>query len=57
MIKRRQPFSRFALNKSAEHAGDFGRSKLDINLPGIYDMAEISLAEQKEIESKEQSLR
>ena len=55
MAETHQPFSRFALNKSAEHARQFSLSKLDkIHTRGFTDMAEISLAEQKEIESKEQ---
>jgi len=41
MTQTRQPFSRFALNKSAEHARDFGRSKLDkIHTQEFNDMAE-----------------
>ena len=55
MAETHQPFSRFALNKSAEHARQFNLSKLDkIHTQEFTDMAEISLAEQKEIESKEQ---
>ena len=50
-----QPFSCFALNKSAEHARYFSLNKLDNTLTQQFnDMAELSLAKQKEVESKEQ---
>ena len=55
MTQTRQPFSRFALNKSAEHAQYFSLTKLDkIHTQQFDDMAEKSLAKQKEIENKEQ---
>jgi glutamate--cysteine ligase len=55
MTQTRQPFSRFALNKSAEHARYFSLTKLDkIHTQQFDDMAEKSLAKQKEIENKEQ---
>jgi glutamate--cysteine ligase len=49
------PFSRFALNKSAEHARYFRLNKLDASHEQTFTgMAESSLAKQKEIEGKEQ---
>ncbi|MDD5631527.1 MAG: glutamate--cysteine ligase, partial [Methylococcales bacterium] len=49
------PFSRFALNKSAEHARYFRLNKLDAaHEQGFTEMAELSLAKQKEIEGKVQ---
>jgi len=49
------PFSRFALNKSAEHARYFRQNKLDAAHEQTFtEMAELSLAKQKEIEGKEQ---
>ncbi|MDD5319671.1 MAG: glutamate--cysteine ligase [Methylococcales bacterium] len=55
MTQTRQPFSRFALNKSAEHAQYFSRNKLDGTLTKQFtELAEQSLARQKELESKEQ---
>jgi len=55
MTQTRQPFSCFALNKSAEHARYFGLTKLDkTHTQEFNDMTEMSLAKQKEIESKEQ---
>jgi glutamate--cysteine ligase len=55
MTQTRQPFSRFALNKSAEHAQYFSRNKLDSTLTKQFtELAEQSLARQKELESKEQ---
>jgi glutamate--cysteine ligase len=55
MTQNQQPFSRFALNKSAEHARYFGVNKLDkIHTQAFNDMAELSLVKQKELESKEQ---
>jgi len=49
------PFSRFALNKSAEHARYFRLNKLDAAHEQTFtEMAELSLAKQKEIEGKEQ---
>ena len=55
MTQNQQPFSRFALNKSAEHARYFSVNKLDkIHTQAFNDMAELSLVRQKELESKEQ---
>ncbi|HEY5140304.1 MAG TPA: glutamate--cysteine ligase [Methylococcales bacterium] len=55
MTETRQPFSSFALNMSADHAQYFGVNKLDKTHTQAFDeMAELSLAKQKEIESKEQ---
>jgi len=55
MTQTRQPFSGFALNKSAEHARYFSVNKLDkIHTQAFDEMAELSLAKQKEIESKGQ---
>lgn len=55
MTQTGQPFSCFALNKSAEHARYFSVNKLDkTRTQEFNDMAELSLAKQKEIESKEQ---
>ncbi len=55
MTQSRQPFSRFALNKSAEHARHFSLNKLDDTLSKQFiELAEQSLAKQKELESKEQ---
>jgi len=55
MTQTRQPFSRFALNKSAGHARFFSHTKLDeTHTQAFNDMAEKSLAKQKEIESKVQ---
>ena len=55
MTQTRQPFSCFALNKSAEHARYFSLNKLDkTHTRQFNDMAEQSLAKQKELESKEQ---
>jgi len=55
MTQTGQPFSRFALNKSVEHARYFGVHKLDKpTMQEFSEMAELSLAKQKEIESKEQ---
>ncbi len=55
MTQTGQPFSCFALNKSAEHARYFSVNKLDkTHTQEFNDMAELSLAKQKEIESKEQ---
>jgi glutamate--cysteine ligase len=49
------PFSRFAFNKSAEHARYFRLNKLDaVHEQTLTEMAELSLAKQKEIEGKEQ---
>jgi glutamate--cysteine ligase len=49
------PFSRFALNKSAEHARYFRQNKLDAAHEQTFtEMAELSIAKQKEIESKDQ---
>ena len=50
------PFSRFALNKSAEHARYFRLNKLDaVNEQAFTEIAELSLAKQKEIEGNEQA--
>jgi glutamate--cysteine ligase len=55
MTQTRQPFSRFALNKSTEHARHFSLDKLDkTHTQAFNEMAELSLAKQKEIESKQQ---
>ncbi len=55
MTQNQQPFSRFELNKSAEHARYFSVNKLDkIHTQEFNDMAEQSLAKQKELEGKEQ---
>jgi glutamate--cysteine ligase len=55
MTETGQPFSRFALNKSAEHARQFSLSKLDeSHTQEFTDMAKTSLAEQKDIESQVQ---
>ena len=55
MTQTQQPFSCFALNKSAEHARYFSLNKLDkTHTQEFNDMAEQSLAKQKELESKEQ---
>ena len=55
MTQTGHPFSRFALNKSAEHARYFSVNKLDKTTTQEFnEMAELSLAKQKEIESKEQ---
>ena len=49
------PFSRYALNTSAEHARYFSLNKLDITHTQQFDeMAKLSLAKQQEIESKKQ---
>ena len=51
----RQPFSRYAINKSAEHAQYFRQASLDDKLTQEFtEMAASSLAKQKELESKEQ---
>jgi glutamate--cysteine ligase len=50
-----QPFSRFALTKSAEHAKEFSQSKLNQTDTQLFtQMAEQSLAKQQEIESTQQ---
>ncbi|UOA08728.1 glutamate--cysteine ligase [Methylobacter sp. S3L5C] len=55
MTETQLPFSRFALNKSAEHARQFSLSKLDkIHTQEFTEMAKISLAEQKDLESQKQ---
>ncbi|MDD5461138.1 MAG: glutamate--cysteine ligase [Methylococcales bacterium] len=55
MTQTRQPFSRFALAKSAEHARYFSLNKLDpIHIRQFEDMAEQSLAKQKALENKAQ---
>jgi len=55
MTQTGQPFSRFALNKSAEHAQYFNRNKLDKTHTRQFDeMAKQSLAKQQEIESNKQ---
>jgi glutamate--cysteine ligase len=55
MTRLQQPFARFALNTSAEHAQYFKRNKLDENNSRQFnEMAAESLAKQQEIESKEQ---
>jgi glutamate--cysteine ligase len=55
MTQTGQPFSRLALNKSAEHARYFSVNKLDKTHTRVFnEMAELSLAKQKEIENKEQ---
>ena len=55
MTQSRQPFSRYALNESAKHVRYFSQNKLDnTHTRQFNDMAEQSLAKQKEIESKEQ---
>ena len=49
------PFSRYALNKSAEHARYFSVNKLNKTTTQKFnDMAELSHTKQKELESKEQ---
>ena len=55
MTQTGQPFSRYALNKSAEHARYFSLNKLDkTHTQEFNDIAKQSLAKQQEIESKEQ---
>ena len=55
MAQTQQHFSSFALNKSAEHARYFNVNKLDkTHTQEFNDMAEQSLAKQKELEGKEQ---
>ncbi len=55
MAETHQPFSRFALNKSAEHARYFSGSKLDeIHTQEFTELAKTSLAQQQAIESQEQ---
>jgi len=55
MTQTQQPFSRFALNKSAEHARSFSLNKLNsAHTQQFSDMAQQSLAKQKELESKQQ---
>ncbi len=55
MAETQLPFSRYALNKSAEHAKQFSLSRLDkIHTQEFTDMAKTSLAEQKAIESQAQ---
>ena len=50
-----QPFSRFALTKSAEHAKEFSQSKLNQTDTQLFtQMAEQSLAKQQEIDSTQQ---
>jgi glutamate--cysteine ligase len=49
------PFSRYALNQSAEHARYFSANKLDkTRTQAFNEMAEVSLDKQKELESKKQ---
>lgn len=55
MTRLRQPFSRFALNTSAEHEQYFKLNKLDkIKARQFTEMAALSHVKQQEIESKEQ---
>ena len=55
MTQSRQAFSCFALNKSAEHARYFSLNKLNLNQTRQFnEMAEESLAKQKELESNAQ---
>ncbi|MCX7098908.1 MAG: glutamate--cysteine ligase [Methylococcales bacterium] len=55
MTRTGQPFSRFALSKSAEHAGHFSANKLnDSQTEQFQEMAKQSLAKQQTMESKEQ---
>jgi glutamate--cysteine ligase len=55
MTQTRQPFSRFALNKSAGHARYFRLNHLDLTRTRQFnELAEQSLAKQKELESKQQ---
>ncbi|WP_432740495.1 glutamate--cysteine ligase [Methylobacter sp. G7] len=55
MTQLQQPFARFALNTSAEHAQYFKRNKLDKNNSRQFnEMAAESLVKQQEIESKDQ---
>ena len=50
-----QPYNRFALNKSAEHAHYFSVNKLDeTHTKEFNEMTEISIAKQKKLESKAQ---
>jgi len=55
MAQTRQPFSRYALNMSAEHARYFRLNHLDLSRARQFnELAEQSLAKQKELESKKQ---
>ncbi len=55
MTQLHQPFSRFALTQSTEHANYFKQHKLDeATLKQFIEMAEVSHAKQKALESKEQ---
>ena len=55
MTQTRQSFGSFALNKSAEHARYFSVNKLDkTHTQELNDLAALSLAKQKELESNKQ---
>ncbi len=55
MAETKQPFSRFALNKSFEHAEYFKQTQLDnVQVDEFTEMARDSLAKQQTLESKEQ---
>ncbi len=55
MTQTQQPFGSFALNKSAEHAQYFNVNKLDkLHTQEFNDLAALSLAKQKELESNKQ---
>jgi glutamate--cysteine ligase len=55
MKETKQPFSRFALNKSTEHAEEYRNSKLnDVDKQTFTNMAKESIAKQKDIESKQE---
>ncbi|NOT11549.1 MAG: glutamate--cysteine ligase [Methylococcaceae bacterium] len=55
MTELKQPFARFALNKSTEHLDYFKQHQLDqVTVEQFNEMAELSHAKQKAIESKEQ---
>ncbi len=55
MAEHHKPFARFALDASAEHEHYFRQHQLDkANTEQFHNMAEVSLAKQKEIESKNQ---
>jgi len=55
MAEHHKPFARFALDASAEHEHYFRQPQLDkANTEQFHNMAEVSLAKQKEIESKNQ---